>query len=55
MNIYNDDGFGSRLADAIMNESYYSGIEDEKIIQLKFFIHLSPRLVWKDNPSLVGQ
>lgn len=30
MNHFNDDAFGSRLADAIMNESYYSGIEDEK-------------------------
>jgi hypothetical protein len=30
LNYLNDDAFGSRLADAIMNESYYSGIEDEK-------------------------
>ena len=28
MNYSNDDAFGSRLADAIMNESYYSGIEE---------------------------
>ena len=30
MNYLNDDGFGSRLADSIMNESYYSGIPDEE-------------------------
>lgn len=28
MNHFNDDAFGSRLADAIINESYYSGIEE---------------------------
>ena len=28
MNYSNDDAFGSRLADAIINESYYSGIEE---------------------------
>ena len=28
MNYFNDDAFGSRLADAIINESYYSGIEE---------------------------
>lgn len=30
MNYLNDDGFGSRVADSIMNESYYSGISDEE-------------------------
>ena len=30
MNHFNDDAFGSRLADAIMNESYYSGIDEDK-------------------------
>lgn len=30
MNHFNDDAFGSRLADAIINESYYCGIEDEE-------------------------
>lgn len=29
MNYLNDDGFGSRLADELINESYYSGIQDE--------------------------
>jgi hypothetical protein len=28
LNHFNDDAFGSRLADAIINESYYSGIEE---------------------------
>jgi hypothetical protein len=30
MNYLNDDGFGSRLADELINESYYSGISDEE-------------------------
>ena len=30
MDYLNDDGFGSRLADSIMNESYYSGIPYEE-------------------------
>lgn len=30
MNYFNDDAFGSRIADALMNESYYSGIEEVK-------------------------
>lgn len=30
MNYLNDDGFGSRLADSIINESYYSGLLDEE-------------------------
>jgi hypothetical protein len=29
LNYINDDAFGSRIADALMNESYYSGIDDE--------------------------
>ena len=29
MNYLNDDGFGSRFADDIINGSYYDGVEDE--------------------------
>ena len=31
MNYFDEDGFGSRHADALLNESYYSGIEDEPV------------------------
>lgn len=27
--MYNEDGFGSRIADNLMNESYYLGVDDE--------------------------
>lgn len=30
MSYFHDDGFGSRFADNIINESYYSGFEDDK-------------------------
>ena len=30
MSYFNNDGFGSRFADSIINESYYSGVEEEK-------------------------
>lgn len=35
MNIFDADGFGSRMADEILNESYYSGIEEEPIQDVK--------------------
>ena len=35
MNIFDDDGFGSRKADEILNESYYSGIEEQPILDAK--------------------
>lgn len=35
MNIFDDDGFGSRKADEIFNESYYFGIEEQPILDAK--------------------
>ena len=35
MNIFDADGFGSRKADEIFNESYYSGIEEQPILDAK--------------------
>lgn len=30
MNYLNDDGFGSRIADSIINGSYYDGVEEQE-------------------------
>ena len=35
MNIFDYDGFGSRKADELLNESYYSGIEEQPILDAK--------------------
>ena len=35
MDYLNDDGFGSRMADKLINESYYSGIQEEEEHDMK--------------------